>query len=811
MVTTMPKVDIIKEGKISAKALEEINKVNVLTDRVKKRKQEYLAAIPHLCAERSRLVTESWKETEGMPVVLRRAKLFQKIMEGISVTIWDDELIVGSQTKYLRGAGPNIDVSPQQLIETLGSEKLTLKGEVDEGAVTEEERLSLLEDLKYWKVHAPGVIARKLVNEKTKTPDVFVMVGLEGGIIDFNKVMENGINGIRKQIEEAIEKLDFSVWGDWQKYEFLQAGLICCDAVVRFAGRYAELAREMAAKEKDEVRKRELEQIAENCEWVPANPPRTFHEALQSFRFVYLAINLLSASAGEPLGRMDQCFFPSYEKDILEGRITRQEAAELLGCLWVKLIGMELIAGIQGKKMSQSSQSQDITIGGVTKEGKDATNDLTFLLLEVTRQMKLPQPPLYLRCHQGTPEELWLKAIETNRDVAGMPAFMNDAVVLLKMVDSGVPLTEARNYVTGGCICYHVPGCAAVNGASFFNKVKIFELTLNDGVDPSTGKQLGLKTGDPRNFKSYEELYNAFLKQVEYFVEIVVKGLKIMRQIPLDFSANPLVSILLEDCIEKGKDLLQPGVLRYPWLNGADYADIGHQNVADGLTAIKKLVFEEKKLSMGDLLDALKVNFAGKEDIRRMLLSAPKYGNDDDYADDIFNAVSLDTTRIMAKPLSLYGKPMHNVRGGASQHYWGGKTVGALPDGRKAWEPTADANLSPVQGMDTKGPTAVFLSASKVNHQEYAYATLLNMKIMPTILKTKEGMRNLISLIKIYFERGGYHVQFNMIDSSILLDAKKHPEKHRELVVRVAGYSAYFVELVPKMQDEIIHRTLHSF
>jgi pyruvate formate-lyase/glycerol dehydratase family glycyl radical enzyme len=821
MVTAMPKVDIVKEGKISAKALEEINKVNVLTDRVKKRKQEYLAATSHLCAERSRLVTESWKETEGMPVVLRRAKLFQKIMEGISVAIWDDELIVGSQTKYLRGAGPNVDMSPESLIETLGSEKLTLSGEVLEGAVTEEERLNLLEDLKYWKVHAPGVIAKKLFDEKEpglsdyRNANILTLGmgigGGGGGIIDFNKVMENGINGIRKQIEEAIEKLDFSVWGDWQKYEFLQAGLICCDAVVRFAGRYAELAREMAAKEKDEVRKRELEQIAENCEWVPANPPRTFHEALQSFRFVYLAINLLSASAGEPLGRMDQCFFPSYEKDILEGRITRQEAAELLGCLWVKLIEMQMIAGMQGKQMSQSSQSQDITIGGVTKEGKDATNDLTFLLLEVTRQMKLPQPPLYLRCHQGTPEELWLKAIETNRDVAGMPAFMNDAVVLLKMVDSGVPLTEARNYVTGGCIAYHVPGGSVSSPGGFFNKAKIFELTLNDGIDPMSGKQLGLKTGDPRNFKSYEELYNAFLKQVEYMVEIFVKRVKMMKQISPEFFANPLLSILQDDCIEKGKDLLQPGVLRYPWLNGGDYSDIGHQNVADGLTAIKKLVFEEKKLSMGDLLDALKVNFAGKEDIRRMLLSAPKYGNDDDYADDIFNAVSLDTTRIMAKPLSLYGKPMHNVRGGASQHYWGGKTVGALPDGRKAWEPTADANLSPVQGMDTKGPTAVFLSASKVNHQEYAYATLLNMKIMPTILKTKEGMRNLISLIKIYFERGGYHVQFNMIDSSILLDAKKHPEKHRELVVRVAGYSAYFVELVPKMQDEIIHRTLHSF
>ncbi len=818
MTTKLEPVPISKEGRIYGAALQEIDAVDVLTERVMKRKQACLAATPHLCAERSRLVTNSWKETEGEPMVLRRAKLFKKVMEEVTVSIWDDELIVGSQTKYLRGGPPGVDYSSVPARTTLEAEKLTIKGEVAEGIVTEEDRETLLQDLDYWTGRAPGDVLKRLVLEKLQLPfddyaeahmlsDGPFSSAAPGRSTDYHKVMASGLSGIRQKIVEAMSQLDFSDWGDWAKYEFYEASLICCDAVVAFARRYAQLAREKATAEVDPVRKQELEQIAAACDWVPANPPRTFHEALQSVWFMHLANDLEIPSGGQPLGRMDQYLFPFYEKDLLEGRLTRQKAAELLGCFWIKLCETETIFSLHDQQIGQGSQFQDVTIGGVTREGKDATNDLTFLILEVTRQMKVNQPPIYLRYHQGVGEEILLKAIETNRDHgAGMPAFMNDAPTLLKFTDRGVPIADAREWICEGCIIPAVPsGCVADPGF-MFNKVKAFELALHNGVEPRSGKRLGPETGDPRDFASYDDLYVAFLGQLEHMVEVFTKVWRLAQQIRGEIFAMPFAALTVDDCIGKGKGLLQGG-MRFPWLKG-DYADVGHQNVADGLTAIKKVVFDEKKVTMAELLEALNANFEGKEKLRQMLLSAPKYGNDDEYADEVFNAVSLDASRIMAQP-DLYGKPMHIARGGASQHYWAGNTISALPDGRKAWEPTADANLSPVQGMDTHGPTAVLLSATKVNHLEYAMTTLLNMKLMPSLLATREGMRKVISLLKIYFDRGGWQIQFNMIDPGLLAEAKLHPEKHRELLVRVAGYSAYFVELSPKVQDEIVARTIH--
>ena len=542
---------------------------------------------------------------------------------------------------------------------------------------------------------------------------------------------------------------------------------------------------------------------------MPANPARTFHEALQSLWFTHLVVNLEAAADTEAPGRMDQYLYPLYEKDIREGTITRQEAAELLSCLWVKLNEMEGVKGLTHQQYDQGSQFQDVTICGVTKDGKDATNELSYLMLEVTGQMKMPQPPLYIRYHNGISEDLMVKALQTNRKHgAGNPCFLNDAVTLLKFVDRGVPLTDARDYSATGCIAVRVPNATPGDGTIMFNKVKAFELALNNGIDTRTGKQLGPATGDPRNFKTYEELYDAFIKQLEHAVHLFYKIYQVFMGRRGELYSNPFISMLQDDCIKTGKNEQQLGGARYPQLH-ADYADVGHQNVADSLTAIKKLVFEEKKISMTELLDALAVNFEGKEELRQMLLTAPKYGNDDDYADNTFNEVTSDTMRIMAKPLDWAGYPLYILRGGGSGHYYGGITVGALPDGRKAYVAVADGNLSPVQGMDIKGPTAVILSATKINHTEYAMTTLLNMKIMPAVVQTKEGIRKVISLVKTFFDRGGWHVQFNMIDQETLLEAQKHPEQYRNLMVRVGGYSAYFVELSPEVQNDIISRTQH--
>jgi pyruvate formate-lyase/glycerol dehydratase family glycyl radical enzyme len=817
----------ISDKKVSPIAIEKIKKLNVLTDRVKKRRDERLEAELHVCSERSRLVTESWKETDGQPLVLRRAELFKKMLEGISITIRDGELVVGSQTRYIRGASPPVDFNPAVALEVI--EKPRGSSEVVLARLSEEDRRQLLEDAEYWKGRSPGEMMDKMhhelslednvvrlnVQHSDRTARRFLLEKRQrsrsavGRVIDFKKVIDKGLNYVLGEIEEEIDKLDFADEESLQKYAFLTAGSICCKAVITFAHRYARLAEKLALKEKDPVRKRELRTIAENCDWVPANPARTFHEAVQCFWLLFLSMNLEAASHDECAGRLDQFLYTTYEKDIEEGRITRQEAAELLGCLWVKFNEMETINSLGVQQASMGSQFIDTTICGVTTDGKDATNELSFLILEVAGQMKMTQPPLYLRFHPGISEELMIKALEINRITGcGIPCFINDSVTLIKLTDRGIPLTEARDYFTSGCISVMLPSGLNSEVAVWMNTPKLFELALHNGIDPLTGKRMGPETGDPRTFKTYEELYDAFLKQCEYAANIGHKNCLLSVQVRRQFCSYPFTSILVDDCIKKGKDYYHDGV-RYPQMC-CDYVAIGHQNVADGLTAIKKLVFEEKKLTMPEILDALLVNFEGKEKLRQMLLTAPKYGNDDDYADEQFNNVSNDVCRIMAQHRETHGYPRWVMRGGGSGHYAAGLVIGALPDGRKAFEPTADGNLSPVQGMDVKGPTAVLLSATKVNQTEYAMTTLLNMKIMPSMVQTKEGIRKVISLIKTFFNRGGWHVQFNMIDQQTLLDAQKHPEQYKSLVVRVGGYSAYFVDLTPKVQNDIIARTQHS-
>ncbi|MFC1986618.1 glycyl radical protein [Chloroflexota bacterium] len=798
--------------------IDEVNKVNVLTDRVKKCRDECLADAQHVCAERSRLITQSWKETDGQPVVIRRARLFEKMLQGKSIVIRDDELIVGSQTKYVRGSSPYLDFAPKPLLKTLTAKKITADSEAVEAAITEDDRESLLEDAQYWDGRGTGDVLKELVRETvTEHVDDYEEARLfswkfdkpvGGRSLNFAKLIDKGINGVLGEIREELEKVDLSVRGSWEKYEFLKAGIICCEVLINFASRYASLAREMASKEADPKRKEELERIAEVCQWVPANPARTFYEALQSFWFAFLAMNLEGGVHTETPGRMDQYLYPLYEKDIREGRITRQEAAEMLGCLWVKFNETEAVKSLQVQESNMSSGFQDVTICGVTRDGKDATNELSFLLLEVTRQMNLTQPPLYIRCHNLISNELLVKAVETNRDNgSGNPAFINDAATLIKLTDRGMPLTDARDWIAHGCINVYPGGGASGGGAVQFNPAKVFELALNDGIDPRTGKRLGPATGDPRNFKSYDELYDAFIKQFEHAVKLAARIYRVGHQARAELFRQPFTSILMNDCIKKGKDFNEGG-LRYPQI-WPGWTYVGHQNVADGLTAIKKLVFDDKKLSMGEILDALAVNFEGKEELRQMLMAAPKYGNDDDYADNIWNEVSLDTGRILTDERDLAGYPMYICRGGGSGHWWAGKYTGALPDGRKAWEATADGNVSPVQGRDTKGPTAVLLSATKVNQLEHAMNALLNMKIMPTVVRTREGISKMLSLIKTYFDRGGWQVQINMVDRELLLDAQKHPEQYRQLMVRVAGYSAYFVELTREIQDEIIGRTEH--
>ena len=751
MTTDVKSVEGVRNWKT---IIDEVNKVNALTDRVKTRKKEFFASTRHISAKRSRLATESWKETESYPLNYRRAKVFQRIMEGNPIAIWDDELIVGSQSEFLRGASPPTDFFPSITFQVVNSDKPTTGSAVVFALLSDEDRKSLREDAEYWKDRSPVVMGQKRLFEAMgEEIDLYQRIVESGAValwgdrikgnmnIDYGKVIDIGFNGLIEEAKTEIEKLkDLNSETDFEKLEFLKAGIICCEAVITFAKRYAKLAREMAGNETNTRRKAELQKIAEICEWVPANPARTFQEALQSFWFTHVAANLEGADYAETPGRMDQYLYPLYENDISTGRITRQEAAELLACLWVKFNEMECVRGEFIQKYSQSSQNQHLTIAGVDEDGRDATNELSVMILEVARQMKLPQSAIYIRVHKTINQDFLVKAAEANRDHgAGIPAFLNDEGSINKFLSQGIPLKDARNWIAIGCVgpvLSHSTG-SPYSGCLLFNKNKMFELALNNGVDPRTGKQVGIKTGDPRQFKSYQECYDAFINQYKFFMEKSNKFMRLVSSALKTFVSFPYCSMLTDDCIKRGKGIYQGGP-RFQ----ADISilDSGLQNVGDSLAAIKKFVFDEKKISMDELLNAMAVNFKGKEELRQLLLTAPAYGNDDDYTDDIFNAISWDTGKIATDYRYYSGMPTILFRGGATQHFWAGQVVGAMPDGRKAYEPLADGILSPAQGKDVKGPTAVLLSATKMNHLEHAVATLHNVKISPSTLRTREGI-----------------------------------------------------------------------
>lgn len=792
--------------------------VRVLTERVRRRREEYLAVKPQICAERSRLLTEYWKRSEGEPVAIRRAKAFRHILDGISIVIRDGELIIGNQTKYIRGCSVYPEIATEWVVEDLHRSEQYSSGEKVVCTVTEEEKRMIEEDCAYWRDKAIWEKAKSLFMElwgsrvadslEARVCSAALDMPQAGVSLDYATVLNKGLNGVIEEAREQLQNHKIVTNEDLQKRFFWQGVIIACEAVIAFARRHAELAQELAAQIADPARRQELEEISRICRWVPANPARTFREALQSFWFVHLTAQIETCSAGFSPGRFDQYMYPFYKRDLEEGLLTRQEAAELLGCLWVKFAEIEILREEKTRKRLQGTLLQNLTIGGQTRAGKDATNELSYLILEVVRQMKLTQPTVSLRYHDGLPEDFLIKAAEVNRDFGGgQPAWFNDKAALVNLPSMGVPLAEARDWVPIGCVERAIPAATPLLTTSgFISLGKVLELTLNNGVDPRTEKQIGPMTGDPRSFSSFGELYQAFRKQLEYVAETLANAFNVGYSLHAQAAQVPLISALHNDCIARGRDLTQGGCR---WNNFLAIVPHGHQNVANSFAAIKKLVFEEKALSMSELLEALALNFEGREELRQKLLAAPKYGNDDDYVDEPMNDIFQLTHQVVTSHRNAFGERMAISRQGHSFHYFSGQVIGATPDGRKAWEPTADGSLSPFRGTDFRGPTAVINSASKIDALG-SMATLLNQKLHPSALAGRDGVRKLLSLIKTYFDNYGHHIQFNMLSRETLLDAKKHPERYRDLVVRVAGFSAYFVELSPEVQDEIIARTEQS-
>jgi len=780
-----------------------------------------------LCLEQNRLRTEERKEAEASgeetnnPKILQVSKSFAYLLDKLTIFIQDGELIVG-----------NFQSKPGGLEFSGRWTRGELEGFAEEVGCTftEEDVEELAELYEYWKLRSPTKRTGQLIDDERLWPWKQAGVnlpqwidkvegprggsaggsfGFPGGFTaaDFKKVLTGGLNSIIEEAEEELRNTRIASFDSVKKKDFLNSVIICDKAIIRFANRFAVLATDMAAKEADPTRKKELERIAVTCQWVPANPARSFYEAMQSYWFIYmmLACGIFS------MGRFDQFMYPFYQKDIAEGRITDDEVLELLQCLRIK--DMQFIVDFtleQRKKHAGAGKWDNMCIGGVTPDGKDATNELTYLILEAAMRCQTPHHTITLRVHEGTPEALMLKALELVKTGIGMPAFVGDKSYIEYLLSVGASLKEARDYVLLGCLDAGVPGKSRICGMTIFVVARVYDFFLHNGVDPKTGNQWGPKTGDIESLETFDDFMKGFKKQLAYWLDLHAesRNLEIIMRNEYGVIANPLISSLMVDGIKVGKTIYER---TFP-IETALVTIAGTMiNVADSMAAVKKLVFDEKKVTMKELKAALTANWQGDgyAEMRKMFLAAPKYGNDDDYVDLIAKDLYQFFADEVATHVSVQGGRGRPSGVSVTAHWPGGELVGATPDGRYAGEALADGSTSPVQGQDTHGPTAVIKSAAKIDQAPFQ-STLLNMKFHPSALKTTEDLRKLSDLIRTYFAMGGKHIQFNVVDRKTLLDAQKHPENNRDLIVRVAGYSAYFVQLNKPIQDEIINRSEHE-
>jgi formate C-acetyltransferase len=698
----------------------------------------------------------------------------------------------------------------------MGRDTVSIGSPVVSGEISAEEREKLIECALFFK----GQTVCERVSEAwdsalgTRHIEFLTILGMLGtpgpylrAPIAFERILSKGMRGIIEEAQARIRDFSERQESDIEKLYFWQAVIMVCEAAVTYARRHAELARDLARKEPDLERRRELEAIAEVCQWVPENPARTLHEALQCVTFVLLAVKMETPHMPGDDGRPDQYLWPYFERDLREGRITLEEAAELIGDF---MAFRGSVVSVKEMRVVQSQQTvaelNHVTVGGVDRKGQDATNPLSYLILHVLGLLRIPEPHCSLRWHPDTPPWIMRKAHETSAKISGTPQFVNDAHVEEFWTQRGVPLEEIRDWSGLGCLPPMPPNCAyQLVGA--MNQVKILELVLQNGVDPVTGRQVGLRTGDPRSFESFDELLDAFEKQYEFWGRRMTWMGRLAWAEEPRYVRLPFFSSVLDGCVERGSDVIcKDSPYHFTFCN--DRAVIDN---ADCLTAIKKLVFDEKTLTMDELLAALDSDFAGErgEEIRHMCLAAPKFGNDIDEVDCLAQRLGDFGGRVVGADQTPDGKPFLVDRPGVSWHYMAGKMVGALPNGRKAWEPLNDATLSPMRGQDKNGPTAVMRSVLKAGLTESLY-NVLNQKFSLTAVQSPESMKKLGDLTETYLRNGGLHVQYNLVDAQTLRDAQVHPEMHKDLVVRVGGFSAYFVQLTREVQDDIIARTEQS-
>jgi len=768
---------------------------------------------PSVCHERAAIVTDIYRQRAGeLPPILLRAHALAAVLDGMSIFIAPAELVVGNQASRPRAAPLFPEYSWDWILEEMDS---LPQRAADRFAVPPETRHALLEILPQWRgksfrdraVHA---LPEGVLNVHRSLLFLLTSLGCGVGHLapDYARVLRHGLQGIADEAQVRLAALDLTDPSTLRMRDFCQAALVVSEATIRFANRFATLAERLAGAETNAERRGELLEIARICRNVPARPAQTFHEALQAFWFVHLIIQIESNGHSISPGRFDQYMIPFFEADLAAGRLTGHRAQELLDCLWIKFNGIMKVRdrtasiGFGGYPLFQN-----LIVGGQDADGHDSTNDLSYLCLDATRRTRLPQPSLSVRIHGGSPPEFLRSAGDLARDGLGLPAFFNDEAIIPVLQHMGVPLAEARGYAEVGCVEPQVPG--RTNGyypAGFLNLGKLLSLTLHNGTDPVTGERLGVVDPDFRGFGTYEDVVAALDRQLAHVIRLIVIGDNILDDLHAQLAPNPFVSLFVDDCMARGLAYEQGGaVYNYTGPNS-----VGLANVADALMAIKRLVFEERRVTMEALLAMLDEDFAGHERARLLLLNrAPKFGNDHEEVDGIARALS-------ARILKAF-KQYRNPRGGRyepglqsiSAHALFRDAVAATPDGRTARMLLADGGISPAQGRDRRGPTAVIRSAARLDHREASNGTLLNIKLSPQSVAGEPGLENLVALIRTYFQLGGQHVQFNVIDSAILRDAQRHPEQYGDLVVRVAGFSVLFTTIDRLLQEDIIERTEH--
>lgn len=782
-----------------------------MTERIRKLREQSLNAENRISAERALLITEFYQSgmADAEPVPVQRALAFKYILEHKYICVNEGELIVGERGPAPKATPtyPEICIHSLQDLEILNDRpKVSFKSDETTRAAYRDIIIP------YWKGKSNrDRIFQNLPQEwkEAYTAGVFTEFQEQrapGHTALGIKMFRTGLLDLKEEIAESLAKTDLVNDPEGvDKRDELRAMDIVCDAMIRYAERYAERLEELAAEEKDPVRKKELEKMAAICRRVPAHAPTTVHEALQHYWFIHLGVvtELNPWDSFNP-GRLDQSLYPLYKKQLEEGTVTQEEVYEMLQSFWVKFNNHPSPpkVGVTAEESNTYTDFCLINVGGVKEDGSDGVNEMSYILLDVIREMRLLQPSSMIQVSKKNPDRFIRAAVEIIKTGFGQPSVFNTDALVQEMLRAGKDVRDAWNGGCSGCVETGAFGTEAYILTGYFNLPKILELTLNDGFDKRTGKQIGLKTGTATDYRTYEELFAAYKAQVQHFMRIKLTGNNIIERIFMKYMPVPFLSVLIEDCIRNGKDYMCGGA-RY---NSSYAQGVGLGSITDMLTALRYHVYDKKTIAMETMEKALANDFKGFEELQYQLVyHTPKYGNDDDYADEQEVQVFDMYYDVLSGHKSPRGADYRVNMLPTTCHVYFGKVTGATPDGRNAWKVLSEG-ISPVQGADTNGPTAVIRSAAKIDHIKTG-GTLLNQKFTPSLLSTEEGCNNLVHLIRAYFRMDGHHIQFNVVDADTLREAQKHPEDYRDLIVRVAGYSDYFNDLGEDLQNEIICRT----